>query len=180
LSDKNDLRLPADQASIDINKLPIELRRKIESLVTRVPSGERTLLLASVEQRMFSGPVPPPDFLAAYEQVEPGMASRLVALAEKNSDHIRARQTSAQRFEATRTFLGQAFAFILCMAAIVCGTMLLLNDKNLAGFVSLVSALAIFAGSFYHKKSAQHSKPDLPPKPEESRSRSASAKRRKR
>jgi uncharacterized membrane protein len=118
----------------------------------------RAVVLRSVEQTMFSGPVPPPDFLAAYEQVQPGLASRLVSLAEKNSEHIRSRQASAQKFEFIQVFAGQLFAFLLCLAAFVCGTILLFNGKELGGFAAIISALAVLVTSLIYKKQSQREK----------------------
>ena len=35
----------------------------------------------------FSGPLPPPEIIEAYERILPGSANRILTMAEKNQDH---------------------------------------------------------------------------------------------
>lgn len=44
-------------------------------------------------QQKYSGPIPPPHYLEAYEKIHPGLANRLVQLAKKDAEHVRAVQT---------------------------------------------------------------------------------------
>ena len=41
----------------------------------------------------FSGPIPPPGFLEQYERINPGLASRMVAMAESEATHRRQMET---------------------------------------------------------------------------------------
>ena len=73
----------------------------------------------------FSGPLPPASALGAYDEVLPGLAERIVKMAEKEQD---------ARLQAERDVLlenkkmidlaarGQRFAFILVGASLLCGT----------------------------------------------------------
>lgn len=45
--------------------------------------------LAVTTTTAFLGPIPPPELLAQYERTLPGLADRLVAIAERESDHRR-------------------------------------------------------------------------------------------
>lgn len=41
------------------------------------------------EQHMYSGPIPPPQILAGYAEILPSAPERILAMAEKNAQHIR-------------------------------------------------------------------------------------------
>ncbi|GGB37994.1 hypothetical protein GCM10011505_19410 [Tistrella bauzanensis] len=64
-----------------------------DAVSVRVPrsvadSGELRLVIAQHEQHVaISGPLPPPDILAQYEDIVPGAAARIVSWAEKEQAH---------------------------------------------------------------------------------------------
>lgn len=41
----------------------------------------------NIQAAMFSGPIPPPNILAQYEQLKAGLAERIVIMAESQSQH---------------------------------------------------------------------------------------------
>ena len=45
----------------------------------------------------FSGPLPPPQVLASYDQILPGCAERIIKMAEEQGLHRRAIETEQQR-----------------------------------------------------------------------------------
>lgn len=67
----------------------------------------------------YSGPIPPPQALAFYEQVSPGAASRILKMAEEQQAHrIRLESIAVpETFEANKR--GQQFALIIVVVAIV-------------------------------------------------------------
>jgi len=93
-------------------------------------------------QASFSGPLPPPEMLRAYNEAEPGLASRIIQMAETEAQHRREieRQESAAaiqiavkdsdaRLEEMRSdYLegrwGQRFAASIGWLAILCSTYL--------------------------------------------------------
>ena len=62
-----------------------------EALVPDGSHDERQSELAqetiSVRGSLFVGPLPPPDILAAYKQIQPDMPERFLRLAEKQAAH---------------------------------------------------------------------------------------------
>jgi uncharacterized membrane protein len=46
-------------------------------------------LVSVVFQRHFSGPLPPPEILAQYNEIVPGAAERILKMAEEQSAHRR-------------------------------------------------------------------------------------------
>jgi uncharacterized membrane protein len=99
----------------------------------------------------FSGPLPPPESLAEYEQISPGFADRIVTMAEKEQIHRHESETG--RWDVHKKLLtrGQVFAFILSFSIGAGGFWLILNDKPIAGFVTLLGAIATVAGPFIYQ-----------------------------
>lgn len=60
-----------------IAELPKEQRQHLEGLIGQLAQVETTMVSA------FSGPLPPPEALAEYEKVCPGLAERIVVMAER-------------------------------------------------------------------------------------------------
>src|SRR2546423_387229 len=59
------------------------------------PARLRTRLqIAEASQFSFSGPIPPPDLIAAYDKILPGSADRIFRMAEAQAQH---RQTLENR-----------------------------------------------------------------------------------
>jgi uncharacterized membrane protein len=88
-----------------------------------------------VAQLHYQGPLPPPEALARYEQIQIGLANRIVALAEQESQH---------RHEIDKTWLnkafeqerrGQAFGLVIGVVAIVAGTVAAIAGSQIAGSI---------------------------------------------
>ena len=56
-------------------------------ITSHFPNSSTSLLSIKHESSSFSGPLPPPVMLREYNEVQPGMADRIVAMAEKQSAH---------------------------------------------------------------------------------------------
>lgn len=89
---------------------------------------------AVVRQEVRVGPLPSPEELQNFEDVLPGLADRIVALAEGHAKNYW-RNDRAQRFSA---ILGQVFSFVMG-ASLVGGGIWLIN----AGYTT--SGLAVLA-----------------------------------
>lgn len=86
----------------------------------RDPGGPAAVLEAlrlQLEQQAWSGPSPP-SVLAQYEQVQPGLAERIVAMAETAATgEIKTRDRLASA-EIEQSRAGQALAFLLTIVAL--------------------------------------------------------------
>ena len=90
--------------------------------------------LVAQSTEVFRGPLPNPDHLAKYEEICPGLADRIVKMAENQAAH---RQSIEKKVIASQTrdsFLGVIFAFLLGCTTIVAGTIITLNGYTFAGF----------------------------------------------
>ena len=98
-------------------------------------------ILASIEAS-YSGPIPPPRMLAQYDQITPGLASRLVAHAESEAQHRREMerliidaQIEDRKHYYREARCGQICALIITLAALATGSYTALNGHEVAGSV---------------------------------------------
>lgn len=77
------------------------------------------------QQTVYSGPIPSPDVIERYDQIVPGAADRIVAMAEAEAHHrrgIEERNAEINHQAMSKTFaqqkLGQVLAFIITIIAI--------------------------------------------------------------
>src|SRR5207302_6355051 len=87
----------------------------------------------------YTGPIPEPQALAAYEQINVGLANRIVTMAEKEQGHRHKIENRRNWAQILITFLGQVFGFVISVMTIGLGGFLLYHDKAVGGFISLVS-----------------------------------------
>jgi uncharacterized membrane protein len=110
---------------------------------------------------IFSGPIPPPDLLQAYEDAVPGLADRLVAMAEKEGDHRRALEMRSLEHEARNNETvvkhyadevkrGQHYGLVIGVTAILAGSLVALNGAEIAGsFIGCGGVIGLVA-TFIH------------------------------
>lgn len=100
----------------------------------------------------FSGPLPPPEILRDYESVLPGLADRVVKMAENQSVHRQRLESRVIWFDGVRSSLGLVFGLIIALAGIVAGTYLILSGSSTAGLASLIIPLGVIIGAFIYQK----------------------------
>jgi uncharacterized membrane protein len=110
---------------------------------------------AAVEISRYSGPLPPPEDLAKYEQILSGSADRIIRMAEQQATHRQHLEAVAIGSNATTQKWGLACAFIIAMSAICGGIWLSLRGMSGAGLTAIIGALAALVGVFVYGKSEQ-------------------------
>ncbi len=125
----------------------LEDNPKLGELVSQHPEIRSTL---TIEASSFSGPLPHPRILKEYNDVHEGFAERILVMAEKDADHIRKMQATALDAKKLEITMGQIFAFIIGIVALLCGTYIAVNDHPVAGtligtggVIGLVSAFIL-------------------------------------
>jgi len=120
------------------------------------PNGSPALLTIKHQSSSFSGPLPPPEMLKEYNEVLPGMANRILAMAENQSVHRLEIEKKGVANEITLSQRGQWCAFAFAILALISGTVLVAMGHAAAGgvitgvpFASIVSA---FLYSTYQKR----------------------------
>ena len=100
------------------------------------------------QSQSFSGPLPPPDALARYNQVVPGAAERIIAMAERQANHRQDLEARVIRSDISNSKLGLWFGLIIGLAGIFCGTFLVYAGYVISGTLlgggTIVSLVGVF------------------------------------
>jgi uncharacterized membrane protein len=81
----------------------------------------------------YSGPLPPSEQLAQYDAIVPGLADRVVKMAESNASHRQTMEASVVEGNVAAQARGQWFAFILALAVLSVGGWLVHEGKTEIG-----------------------------------------------
>lgn len=96
------------------------------------------------------GILPPPDELEKYEKLCPGITKILLEQFQAQSNHRIKIETMAVESGIRNSRLGQVLGFIISMAVIIGGFILIFLDKNIIGISAIIGALASLAGVFIY------------------------------
>lgn len=92
----------------------------------------------------YSGPLPSPEMLQQYEDLQPGLADRIVTMAEKEQGN---RHKVQQRILGIAS-RGQWFGLVLGLATLFTAAALIIGGYPVAGIVALVTGIGVIAGAF--------------------------------
>jgi uncharacterized membrane protein len=96
----------------------------------------------------FSGPLPPPNLLRQYQDIQPDFPERLLSLTEQEAAHRRDVTRKAMRLDAVETVIGQVFGLVVALAAMTMVGYLGYLGYPVAsvvfGFGALSSLVAVF------------------------------------
>jgi uncharacterized membrane protein len=112
-------------------------------------------LRADIALSHFSGPLPPPEQLAKYEQILPGAADRIMRMAEHQASHRQSQELAIVRSGIAAQWAGISCAFVIAMTAIVGGIWLSSQGMSAVGLTSIIAALCALVGTFIYGKSEQ-------------------------
>jgi uncharacterized membrane protein len=106
-----------------------------ESQPAAVEVEERSRFLAAAEFHL--GPLPHPDHYERYAALIPNGAERIITMAEREQN---------QRHLMERA--GMASAFVLALAFLIAGSVLVLNGHDWAGAIIVTSTVVALVGVF--------------------------------
>jgi uncharacterized membrane protein len=97
---------------------------------------------------IYQSPLPPPEILAKYKQADEDFVKKVIQLTEEQAAHRRALdfaflevEIQEQKRSYSEARMGQIFAFIIAMAAIMGGAYVAVQGYQTAG--SIISALGL-------------------------------------
>ena len=103
---------------------------------------------AVVKVSTYSGPLPPPNVLARYDQVVPGAAERILQMAERNQSHQIAIESGALEASKRDTRTGQILALIVTLMALILAAFVVSQGSPWVGGLIGVSAVGTLALAF--------------------------------
>lgn len=118
-------------------------------------ANRETHIIARKESS-FSGPIPHPETLQAYNLVVSGAAERIIAMAESEAAHLHAMEKAVLEAHKSEVKTGQWMAFVLAIIAIGAAVYLsIIGAYWVAGIIGGSTAVAIVASFILgrvHKK----------------------------
>ena len=129
----------------DLRKLQKQQQNQVQQ------RGPQTIIAQHSELRI--APLPTSEELAGFEQVLPGLAERIVRMAELNGQDRR----SNNRAIRWATILGQVFAFIIVISALGAGFYLVTEGLDVAGVATILTAIGVPLGVFAYNHSKHRS-----------------------
>lgn len=134
--------------------------------IEKIEKPEQKQLQALVHHQHHSGPLPPAAELKRYEEALPGIAERIVSMAEAQQKHrhkmeekdlsINEIHVKAYRNE---TYIGQFLAFLIVMS-VICASIYLMAFTEAKGTGALLSGATITALATVFIKGRSGSKKD--------------------
>jgi uncharacterized membrane protein len=114
-------------------------------------------MLAITSSSFFSGPIPPPELLAAYEQVCPGSADKIIQRFETQSEHRMRLERTVIIGNARRATAGLILGFVVCLVIVGGSIYLGLHGQPWLAGTLVTGALSAVVGTFvYGKESAKN------------------------
>jgi uncharacterized membrane protein len=131
--------------------------------VASEPEAVLEALEVQLKRGQWSGPLPPPAALYQYEQVQAGLAERIVAMAETMATgEIKTRDKLADA-EIERARSGQALAFLLTIVALGAAIYFFAASNPVAGCALLSFPVIMLIRSFLiglHREGSVDRRPD--------------------
>jgi len=109
-------------------------------------------LLAILQERVllyfetFSGPLPPPDYLKAYDEVSPGLAADIVEQSVSQTRHRQGLESKVVDANIQAQRRGQWFAFLLGLVGLVGSFVLVGIGRSIEGMAAAITSIAALAG----------------------------------
>ncbi len=130
--------------------------KKHKNLPTQKNKTNSSKMTAEARQVQFQGPIPPPEILSNYEQLQPGAADRILAMAESETRHRQEMERMALTAEvkgltseAKDTQRGQYCGLTIGIVAILSGTYAAVNGAPWAGGFIGTGGVVALVSAFY-------------------------------
>lgn len=108
----------------------------IEELEQQLQPREVINAIRSEFRSEFSGPLPPPEILKQYDEIDRGLANRIVCMAEKEQEHRHGFENKCVKADSRDSLLGIVSAFLICVSMIYTGGKIVLGVPHLSGLLS--------------------------------------------
>lgn len=123
-----------------------DFREEILSLIPDEADKQKAMVVMASYEEKYSGPIPHPKHLEAYENICPGLADRLVTMAEAQQSHRFDIENKAITEQVGSNKRGQWFAFILAILLVGVCVFVMVTVNSIVGIIMIaVVALGIFA-----------------------------------
>lgn len=117
------------------------------------PTQAANILKFDVTRRVRTGPIPPAEELEKYEKLLPGLADRIVKMAEKEQTHQHDLQKTGLKGEILEARIGQILGFLIGFGALGYGSHTAIAGAELTGgFIGVGGIGSLVAVFVYGRK----------------------------
>jgi uncharacterized membrane protein len=120
-----------------------------------IDEAVRSVVRSESRSETFAGPLPPPEALARYNEILPGLAERIVAMAERQSQHRQGLEKTVIDGRTRNESMGQWFAFILAALVLGGSISLIFVGKPIEGLIALTAEIAGLSYVFVYGRKRQ-------------------------
>lgn len=121
-----------------------------DELVELIHEVETETTIQLIEQ--FAGPIPHPEHMRQYKDIDESLPNRIVSMAESNLAHKQSIEKIAVIGQFLMAFLGWATPTGIASYVLYHAVLFIQDGKSTEALVSLVAALATLGGAFYIKQ----------------------------
>lgn len=121
-----------------------------DELVELIHEVETETTIQLIEQ--FTGPIPHPEHMRQYKDIDESLPNRIVSMAESNLAHKQSIEKIAVIGQLLMAFLGWATPTGIASCVLYHAVLFIQDGKSTEALVSLVVALATLGGAFYIKQ----------------------------
>ncbi len=128
-----------------------ELAIEVKTEASSSEDKTKKMIMRLLESRsMFSGPLPPPEVLKAYDLVESGLAREIVDMAKRQSQHRMDMESVVIVGDSKRSWLGLVLGFVISCLFLGSSTYLIMEGHDIAGGTLATTALVSLVGTFIY------------------------------
>lgn len=138
-------QVPTPDATLE--NLPASLR---DALSQPGVSPQLVSMTLAAFSASYAGPLPPAEQFRAYEEVLPGSADRLLAMAERQQAHRMNLEQTAVNEASDRSRWGLRLGFIIAVLVIGVGAAAIFTGHPTAGLAVIIAQAAVLAGVFVY------------------------------
>src|SRR5258706_3561166 len=120
------------------------------------PGKETTKVSRQLIATRYIGPIPPAEELLKYEKACPAAADRIIAMAENQAKHRQGLEAKVIGSNVQNEKEGMRLAFALTIIIMLVGTYLIMNNKQVIGFIALFVPGLFQAGNYIDNKYQEH------------------------
>lgn len=99
-------------------------------------------------RKMHIGPIPSPEVLAEYNEIDPTFANRILVMAEQQSSHRQEMEKKIVKSGTRDSFMGIVFGFLIGILSLIVSLILGLNgrtiESSLLGVGGLGGLVSVF------------------------------------
>jgi uncharacterized membrane protein len=107
---------------------------------------------------VYSGPIPPPDHLAAYEKIVPGIAKQFLEEPHREAEHRRSLEVKMVDAQIRLASQGQTRAFLLACICLPLSFITIYLGYPLGGLSGLFLSIGILVSVFIYSKTRKSSR----------------------